>query len=231
MQKNIVSKISKKINRLQKHYFLNYRDLKIQWIHKIEQPVILISQIERSGGTLLSQLFDGHPQVYAHPWEFMWDVPPKHMGMWPNLLNNDETIDFKKVLEFKEKFWITRYVNLGFYQKNLKELKKNPNAPKYPFIYDIHLQERIYNKLIKEEKITNQRQVLNCYLTSFFNAWIDYQNIYTPNKKIVTGFTPRVVMNTENLERFFKDYPDGYLLTSIRHPASWYSSVFKRGYL
>ena len=28
----------------------------------VREPLVLISQIQRSGGTLLSQLFDGHPE-------------------------------------------------------------------------------------------------------------------------------------------------------------------------
>jgi hypothetical protein len=35
----------------------------------IRAPVALISQAHRSGGTLLSQLLDGHPAVAAHPHE------------------------------------------------------------------------------------------------------------------------------------------------------------------
>jgi hypothetical protein len=35
----------------------------------IDAPLFLVSQIPRSGGSMLAQLFDGHPQVYAHPAE------------------------------------------------------------------------------------------------------------------------------------------------------------------
>ncbi len=33
----------------------------------VNQPVALISQAPRSGGTLLRNLFDGHPQCHVHP--------------------------------------------------------------------------------------------------------------------------------------------------------------------
>jgi hypothetical protein len=36
---------------------------------RVDQPMILISQIQRSGGTLLSRLFDSHPAIHAHPYE------------------------------------------------------------------------------------------------------------------------------------------------------------------
>jgi hypothetical protein len=32
---------------------------------RVDEPLVLISQIQRSGGTLLNQFFDGHPQVVA----------------------------------------------------------------------------------------------------------------------------------------------------------------------
>jgi hypothetical protein len=36
-------------------------------ITPVKAPLALISQIQRSGGSLLSQLFDGHPVIYAQP--------------------------------------------------------------------------------------------------------------------------------------------------------------------
>ena len=51
-------------------------------------PLVLISQIQRSGGTLLSQLFDGHPEIHAHPSELMIGYPTKNN--WPKLDLNDK---------------------------------------------------------------------------------------------------------------------------------------------
>src|SRR5262245_51494389 len=48
----------------------------------VTQPLVLISQIKRSGGTLLSQLFDGHPSCYAHPHELQIG---KSKYQWPKL--------------------------------------------------------------------------------------------------------------------------------------------------
>ena len=43
---------------------------------------MLVSQIERSGGTLLSRLFDGHPECHAHPRELEIGYPNKKRH-WP----------------------------------------------------------------------------------------------------------------------------------------------------
>src|SRR5262245_48024972 len=49
----------------------------------VREPLALVSQIARSGGTLLSQLFDGHPECHAHPHE-IWIGHPSSRH-WPEL--------------------------------------------------------------------------------------------------------------------------------------------------
>ena len=53
----------------------------------VTSPLALISQIQGSGGSLLSQLFDGHPEIHAHPHELMIGYPKKHL--WPRIDLND----------------------------------------------------------------------------------------------------------------------------------------------
>ena len=56
-------------------------------IQTVNLPLALISQIQRSGGSLLSQLFDGHPEIHAHPHELKIGFPRKYT--WPKLDLND----------------------------------------------------------------------------------------------------------------------------------------------
>ena len=39
--------------------------------YKKNLPLLISSQLQRSGGSLISQLFDNHPEILAHPWEIM----------------------------------------------------------------------------------------------------------------------------------------------------------------
>jgi hypothetical protein len=64
-------------------------------------------------------------------------------------------------------------------------------------------------------------------MTSYFNAWLDNQNLYGESKKYVTAFVPRMSMEPENLERFFGVYPDGLLISIVREPRGWYASARK----
>jgi sulfotransferase family protein len=73
--------------------------------------------------------------------------------------------------------------------------------------------------------VGGERDVLDCYFTSYFNAWLDNHNLYTGPKRVVTGFTPRLAMKPANLERFFAAYPEGTLISIVRDPRSWYVSA------
>ena len=54
---------------------------RIEYRVEVREPLVLISQIHRSGGTLLSQLFDGHPECHAHPHELTIGYPKSRH--WP----------------------------------------------------------------------------------------------------------------------------------------------------
>ena len=50
----------------------------VEHTRPVTSPLVLISQVQRSGGTLLSQLFDGHPELHAHPHELKIGYPTKY---------------------------------------------------------------------------------------------------------------------------------------------------------
>ena len=68
-----------------------YRELfrvRLEHVVGVREPLVLVSQIQRSGGTLLSQLFDGHPECHAHPHELKIGSPRKFN--WPLDLTRPE---------------------------------------------------------------------------------------------------------------------------------------------
>jgi hypothetical protein len=34
-------------------------------VQRVDRPLVVISQAQRSGGTLMSQIFDGHPECHV----------------------------------------------------------------------------------------------------------------------------------------------------------------------
>jgi hypothetical protein len=185
----------------------------------VNQPLVLISQIERSGGTLLSRLFDGHPQCHAHPYELKVGYPTK--DVWPQL---DLTQSPEAWYHMLWEHHTLRLFKSGYHKY---AAGAGTEIPVYPFIVPSILQRAIFDHCIAGRPIASERDVLDCYMTSYFNAWLDNQNLYEPGKKFITAFTPRLNMKPDSLERFFTVYPDGWLISSIREPKSWYVSARK----
>lgn len=177
-------------------------------------PLVLISQIQRSGGSLLSQLFDGHPEIYAHPDELTIGYPKKYY--WPQI-DLKATPDRWFEMLFEEN--VINHFENGY--------KKGKNTKRvFPFLFPAPLQRLIFLKYLKSIENVNHRDVFNAYMTSYFGAWLNYQN-RNEQKNIITGFTPKISMDAESIDLFFKIYPDGHLISSIRSPHNWYPSAYR----
>ncbi len=188
----------------------------------IEEPLVLCSQVQRSGGTLLSQLFDGHPECHAHPHEIKIGYPRE--ANWPPLDLERPEEWFERLFEKKA---LTHFVE-GYQKRGAKlEGKTYPSYDVFPFLFLPRLQKAIFDACVAGREIGGDRDILDCYFTSYFNAWLDNQNLYTRPKTVVTGFTPRLAMDPGNRDRFFAAYPDGTLISIVREPHSWYESAVK----
>src|SRR5207248_11619044 len=89
---------------------------------EVRQPLVLVSQIQRSGGTLLSQLFDGHPECHAHPQELHIGYPKKRH--WPRLdLSRPDTW-----FETLRERIAGRYLRKGY-------RKENAADEEFPFLF------------------------------------------------------------------------------------------------
>ncbi len=194
---------------------------RLRSITPVTQPIVLCSQIQRSGGTLLARLFDGHPACFAHPSELAWGRLQRQV--WPRI---DLSIasDPDALLVQLDEGWPKRFANEGYHKFSKgTENRESQETPRYPFVFDLALQRQIFASVLARHESPSRRDVLNAYLTSLFNAWLDYQNLYRTPKQWVTAFQPRVLMDG-GVEPFFSDYPDGLLVTIVREPGAWLSS-------
>lgn len=180
----------------------------------ITAPIALISQIQRSGGTLLSQLFDGHPEIYAHPDELKIGHPKKYI--WPQIDLQDTPQRWFNLL-FEEN--VVKHFNQGY-------MKGHRSEKTFPFMFPPFLQKKIFLQYLDSIESKTHRDIFNAYMTSYFGAWLNYQNIYGP-KKFITGFTPRLAMMAKSIESFFSVYPDGRLISIIRDPKNWFPSAHR----
>ena len=188
--------------------------VRIEHLVEVREPLVLVSQIQRSGGTLLNQLFDGHPECHVDPYEVKIGYPKKHN--WPLLdLSRPET-------------WFRTLCFPGVGERLLRtERTRKPGAGRsvFPFLFLPRLQKAVFDACVEGWRPVGERGVLDCYFTSYFNAWLDNQNLYSGPKRVVTGFTPRLAMEAGNVERFFGAYPEGTLISIVRDPHAWYLSA------
>lgn len=193
------------------------RRVRLDHIVPVREPLVLISQVPRSGGTLLSQLFDMHPGLHAHPYELFIGYPRKED--WPLIRMEDGAAKWFETLYEEPAF---RAFLHGYSKQRHAEQEERDL---FPFLFMPSLQKAIFEKIVSETNPKDPRQVLNCYFTSYFNAWLDNRNLHKDLvKKYVTAFVPRMVMNPANIDQFFQTYPDGRLISIIRDPRGWYLS-------
>lgn len=195
------------------------RTLRTEWIVPVSQPLLLISQIQRSGGTLLNSLFDDHPSCFAHPYELA--LGPGEKWRWPEF---DPTADADAVFAQFEERWLMRAIAQGFYSK-AGAFKGLADEEHQPFIFDRELQVHLFRTQFEARRPRTRREALDQYFTSFFNAWLDFQCLYRGSKQFVTAFTPRVHMHPEHLAAFLNDYPEGFLISAVRDALSWFASA------
>jgi len=190
--------------------------MRLEHVVPVREPLVLISQIQRSGGTLLSQLFDGHPEVHCHPHEICIGKPAK--WDWPPLDLARPESWFETLHEPLLAVWAeTGYV------KDMTELRKGEAPDVFPFVFSLKLQRAIFERFAAGA--ASEREVLDAYFTSYFNAWLDNHGLYGGEKKAVVGFTPRLAMELDRVEQFFGAYPDGLLVSIVRDPRGWYASA------
>jgi hypothetical protein len=69
--------------------------------------------------------------------------------------------------------------------------------------------------------------VLDAYVTSYFNAWIDYRGLYRDPRTVRywVAFIARFFGSPQSFERLRVDYPDGRVIVPVRDPVSWYASA------
>lgn len=175
-------------------------------------PIALISQIQRSGGSLLSQLFDGHPQLLAHPYELKIGFPKKHL--WPALDLADAPRRWFEVL-FEDH--VADHFRKGY-------CKGRRQGPIFAFILPPALQARLFLEACDAARPGTTREVLDAYFSAFFGAWLNRAD-EPGEKRFITAFTPRIAQRGRSIDAFFADYPDGRLISILRAPDNWYPSA------
>ena len=205
----------KKYTRKAKHTIKNFqRNIKrnkliTEWIVPINQPIVLILQPPRSGGTMLLRLFDGHTDFHVWPrslgfGELGWPMSPE-----------------KKLNILHKSISLEKFNHSGF-------IKSASNIPQtqIPIYFDKKWQLSVIKNNIQKTK--NPRAIFNMLNTAAFNAWRNYQNLYGSKQWVMYHMAPHPNIPLDEIaKKFLNTYPDGHILLTTRNPLDWLASATK----
>lgn len=181
---------------------------------RMTAPLVLISQVSRSGGTLLSQLFDGHPQVAAHPHELGIGYPSGEYWLAGGKTPRETLAKMAEHDHF-------RLARSGYF-------KGHHQTDRLAFLLSAAAQDAIFTALWQAAPPRNSRDFADIYFSSYFQAWLNYRQPLA-GIRYVTAFQPRFATSVDKVEAFFSAYPDGFLIQILRDPWSWYASARNDG--
>ena len=183
-------------------------------------PLVLIAQIQRSGGTLLSQLFDGHSEIWAFPQELKWGGEVKYR--WPNIDPQKQgPLQIARSLVAANLEGSKTYNLFGYQKEGTADRDQ-----RLPYQWSQWVYAKTFLECWEVAPPQSRRQCLDMFMSAYFSAFSDWQGA-GESKKIITAFTPRVnfINSYPENEAFFHDYPDGVMISLCRHPSDWYASA------
>lgn len=183
------------------------------WVVTVDQNILWICQLPRSGGTLLLRLLDSHSQIHCYPSVFGFKTPYR---IWPDPEKITGSTDLLAD--------IFSYMDMSkFHGVGMKKQSSNMEQQRYPIYFNTEWYTDIFHSVLKSQA---PRQCFDAFFTALFNAWQNYQNLYGEKKYIAGQMTFHFPDRyKENFNNFRAVYPDGKMVFMLRRPSDWLASA------
>ena len=179
---------------------------------------LMISAGFEHGGNVTLRLLDGHPELYAYPFE--------------SQLGNRHTWDYLSSLErFQYRYpefpagLSARELYELFYDEELKTLLRKPNGTKFK-LADVQMneEERIaaFCEELKNKPLT-RANIVAAFFKSTFSTWKNFN--HSGKNHIYVGYSPIIGIDANKI---LHDFPNGHIVHVVRNPLSAYSDTCKR---
>jgi hypothetical protein len=182
--------------------------------------LIMISAMYENGGNTTHRLLDGHPELYAYPFESQVGtnlvndylssyVPFKYR--WPEFsLSGTPAADYELIFDEEMKVLLRTPTRSKF---NSCGLKIDEKARLARFVE------------IANSKPRSRATLVEAFFRSTFDTWSNFNR--RGSEHVYLGYNPVQVFDTEKI---LTDFPDGHVLHVIRNPYSGYADTKKRPY-
>jgi hypothetical protein len=182
--------------------------------------LIMISAMYENGGNTTHRLLDGHPEVFAYPFE-------SQVGT--NLVTDFLTsyVPFKyRWPEFSLSGTVEQDYELIF-DEEMKVLLRTPERSKFKSCgLKIDEKARIARFVeIMKGKPRSRANLVEAFFRSTFDTWTNFNA--KGKEHVYLGYNPVQVFDTEKI---LADFPDGHVIHVVRNPYSGYSDTKKRPY-
>ncbi len=182
--------------------------------------LIMISAMYENGGNTTHRLLDGHPELYAYPFESQVGtsgvndylssyVPFKYR--WPEFpLSGSVEHDYELIFD-----------------EEMKVLLRTPQRSKFNGC-GLKLDEKERLARFVEHmkgKPRSRAHLVEAFFRSTFDSWSNFNR--TGKEHVYLGYNPVQVLDTEKI---LADFPKGHVLHVVRNPYSGYSDTKKRPY-
>jgi hypothetical protein len=197
------------------HEYQDFFEARLRYLVWIDQPLVLITQAGRSGGSLLLRLFDGHPECHVVPHELGRMVG----GLWRPLTDPESAWN---ALTQENRHDATRWT----YRQVKAHERIHGSSERFPFLLPAALQLGLFRYSLAQLENRHDRGVVDAYMTAYFNAWLDNRNLRGARPKTrLVGFEPGIIRKRRKMDAFARVYPDGRVISIVRDPWSWYASA------
>ncbi len=191
---------------------------------KYDEPfkLILISAWNDSGGAFTHRLFDGHPALYAYPFEMQFGTEQLKDGFsdwfyakyrWPSfsksLTSQHAGEIFDAIIDQELKSTL-----LDLRTSKFRNFKVDVNFEQWRKSFEINFQSMP----------STRRAVLIAYINSFFENWLN--RAASGQERAFLGHCP--VVNVD-FDKIHQDFPEIRMLHIVRSPYSGYADMrFRR---
>lgn len=182
---------------------------------------IFIAGINRSGGSLLARLFDGHSKIASYPMELNFPFKKDIYGFVDNITGSPTYIpNFEKNLDLLEYFDAKKeepIFSWGKEKSNKFGVRKNYLEKGY---YETNINtnfnhELFVSKLIKNcEKSQNNQDLYFGKHKAYFESWDNGKNIKDP-EVVIQHDSNGLFLN--NFDKYFEDFAKSIVAVPIRN--------------
>jgi hypothetical protein len=184
--------------------------------------IIMVSAWHEQFGNGMLRMLDGHPNLYAYPFESQISTPlSSNMLAGPNhwVPQRYSYPEFPSEITPESAYQ-------SIWDQELKTYLRTPHLSKFKDCGIVMSEkERIkkYVEIANNSSRFSRASLIEAFYRSTFAAWDNYPQSGAESHYV--GYSPPIVFDAD---KFFSDFPDGNMVHVIRNPFSGYADTIKR---